>query len=297
MVVLKYLTLKLFNTLSFLWFTAANVYAFSLLFKKEKDIGIHPPGEKVKLGYGVGKETFLTPDPWVYSVLFLIHLTLAGSVAFAQWTDRGDEILAKRLTWRFSLLMLLSTVWTGTWITRHYNYSLAAALVVAMIASNVYWIIKREFRLEAAFDTKDQVFIHMPFSLFHGWTVFLLAINVFATFAPISAQSGVATAVFAVWTLAILTGLSVSYAISSLEGDLPGTIVITLGLVSIFFHQSHPLAHGANSDEANVVRWFAFAFSWISLMAVAKSLWGSVELWKASRDGAVRLEGAENEPC
>jgi hypothetical protein len=293
MVVAKYLTLKLFNALSFLWFTAANIYVFALLFKKHKQVGTNPPDDKIELGYGIGKETFLTPSPWVYSALFLIHISLAGTVAFSQWTDRGDEILVKRLTWRFSTLMLLSTVWTGTWVTQHYAWSLVAAAVVAMIASNIYAIIKREFRLESGFDFKDQLFIHMPFSIFHGWTTFILGVNIFATFAPISARSGVTEAVTAIWILAVLTGLSAGYAFATTEGDISGTAMITFGLFAIFIHQSHAIDHGANPDVANVVRWFAFAFAWISLMTTAKSLWGHNQVYQTSA-GVIRLEESDD---
>jgi hypothetical protein len=90
------LTLQLLNVLTFLWFTAANVFAFSLSFGMRDRVGIDPP-DQYKYGYGVGKETYLTPSPWIYVALFLVHILFAGTVAFAQWTDRGRDIVVGAL--------------------------------------------------------------------------------------------------------------------------------------------------------------------------------------------------------
>lgn len=92
----SYLTLQLLNVFTFLWFTAANVFAFSLSFGLRDPTGIDPP-DQYKYGYGLGKETYLTPSPWIFVVLFLVHILFAGTVAFAQWTARGKDIVVGAL--------------------------------------------------------------------------------------------------------------------------------------------------------------------------------------------------------
>jgi hypothetical protein len=83
-----------------LWFTAANVYIlFIALVPHRGEVGIPSPPDEVKYGYGIGKETLLTPEPWIYGALFLIHLLFAGTTVFAQWTERGTEIVVDALGW------------------------------------------------------------------------------------------------------------------------------------------------------------------------------------------------------
>ena len=55
------------------------------------------PADQWKYGYGIGKETYLTPAPWIYIILVLVHVLFAGTVAFAQWTDRGKDIVVGAL--------------------------------------------------------------------------------------------------------------------------------------------------------------------------------------------------------
>lgn len=92
----SYFTLQLLNVLTFLWFTAANVFAFSLSFGLRDYTGMDP-ADQWKYGYGIGKETYLTPAPWIYIILVLVHVLFAGTVAFAQWTDRGKDIVVGAL--------------------------------------------------------------------------------------------------------------------------------------------------------------------------------------------------------
>lgn len=52
-----------------------------------------------RYGFGVGPRTLLTPAPWVFALLFAVHVLFAGTTAFVQWTERGKEIVVKGLTW------------------------------------------------------------------------------------------------------------------------------------------------------------------------------------------------------
>lgn len=93
----SFFTLQTLNVLTYLWFTAANVFAFSLSFGLRNYTGIDPP-DQYKYGYGIGKETYLTPAPWIFVVLFLVHILFAGTVVFAQWTDKGRDIIVGGLS-------------------------------------------------------------------------------------------------------------------------------------------------------------------------------------------------------
>jgi len=280
----SYLTLQLLNILTFLWFTAANVFAFSLSFGL-RDHNKIDPTDQWKYGYGIGKETYLTPAPWIYVVLFLVHILFAGTVAFAQWTDRGRDIVVGALNFRWPALMVLSTFWTGTWLRQWYFTSWVFALVVSALAAHTHRIVKSRYRLENELDVKDEVFIHLPFGLYHGWTVLILAINTFAAFGPISLTAGLASKIIAVFILAIISGMAHHAAFSSRSGDIPTTFILALGQFAIFAHQ----INRRNSNSQHLVAWFAFSFGIVSVWAIAKSIYGTVDVVRHGA-GVVRLE-------
>ncbi|KIJ42417.1 hypothetical protein M422DRAFT_48255 [Sphaerobolus stellatus SS14] len=283
----SYFTLQLLNVLTYLWFTAANVFAFSLSFGLRNPIDIDPP-DQYKYGYGLGKETYLTPSPWIYGVLFLIHILFAGTVAFAQWTDRGKDIVVGSLNFRWPLLMVLSTVWTGTWLRQWYVWSWLFSIAVTGLAIHTNRVVKRNYRLENELDVKDEIFIHVPFSLFEGWAILTLAVNTFAAFAPISLGAGLASKIFAVWILAAISGMAHLSAFSTRAGDIPSTLILTLGQFAIFAHQ----ISRSSANSRHVIAWFAFSFGIVSVWALAKSVWGTVDVVR-NGSGAVRLEEDE----
>jgi len=283
----SYLTLQVLNVLTYLWFTAANVFAFTLAFGLRDRTGIDPP-EQYKYGYGLGKETYLTPAPWIFGVLFLVHILFGGTVAFAQWTDRGRDIVVGALSFRWPLLMVLSTFWTGLWLRQLYVWSWLFAIGVVVLSVHTNRIVKRRYRLENEIDVKDELFIHFPFSLFEGWTILMLAVNTFAAFAPISLSSGLASVIISVWILAIISGMAHLSAFSSRTGDLGVTLILALGQFAIFAHQ----IKRRDTNRQHLVAWFAFSFGIVSVWAFAKSLWGTVHLLRHG-PGTIRLEEEE----
>lgn len=82
--------IQLLNLFLFLWYTAANLFIFSLAINVEK-------GTPPTYGYGLGRETYLTPSPWIFGVLFAIHLLFAGTILYTQWTEKGNELVIEGL--------------------------------------------------------------------------------------------------------------------------------------------------------------------------------------------------------
>jgi len=264
----NFFTLQTLNILTYLWFTAANVFAFTLSFGWRDHTDIDPP-DQWKYGYGIGKETYLTPSPWIYAVLFVVHILFAGTLAFAQWSEKGRDILIGGLSYRWPVLMVLSTFWTGTWLRQWYYTSWILAVAVAILAIETSRTIKRRYRLEYELDTKEEVFVHTPFSLFEGWAIFILAVNTFAAFASVSLFSGLTTRIFAVWFFAILAGFAYLAAFSYTTGDVPLTFMLVLGQFAIFSHQ----ITRDNTNHQHLIAWFVFAFAIISVWALAYSVW------------------------
>ncbi|KAG8848861.1 hypothetical protein FRB96_000993 [Tulasnella sp. 330] len=280
----------LLNTFLFLWYTAANVFIFSLAFNIDADI-------PRRYGYGLGKPGYLTPSPWIFGVLFIIHLMFAGTILYTQWTEKGNEIVIEELGLQFPLLLVLSTLWAGTWARQLPIPSFIFAVLVCLVSSNIFLRLKRGYPLAADSEMQERALVHIPFSLYHGWTVFILIVNSFTSFGPTWFHSGPVARFFAIWLLATLCGVSVSYAVATKGGDIAGAGVITLGLFAIFFESHH--------YQPEWMHWATFVLAFISLGAVVKS---AVEMsynipriqkaWQIMRQGKpqVALEFKSNVP-
>ncbi|KAF8484306.1 hypothetical protein JB92DRAFT_1599467 [Gautieria morchelliformis] len=279
----SHFTLRLLNILAFLWFTAVNGFAFAL------SLGLVGRSEPSDPGYGSGinKETYLKPEPWIDLVLLLMNILFVGTV-FAQWTDKGRDIAVGALSFRWPLLMVSSTLWIGAWLKKSYIASWICSLVVAVLADHTNRIVRRRYRLEYELNFKDELFIYAPFSVFHGWAICVFAANSFATFFPTSAAAGLASKMIAVWALAALSGVAHLAAFSTRSGDIPLSLTVALWQYSIFVHQ----IHGHNTNSRHLVAWFAFGFSIVTVGAVAKSVWGTVDVIRHGA-GAVRLDDEE----
>jgi len=131
----------------------------------------------------------------------------------------------------------------------------------------------------------DELFVHLPFSLYHGWTTVLVILTAFAAFGVDATQKppNAWTKVFVFLALFFLEATSATYAFSSPEGDLPASIAIAFSLFAIFAHQR----------SSAFIHWSALAFSILALVWVIKGVWG---LTVKVRGGNIRLEDEERGP-
>jgi hypothetical protein len=88
----------------------------------------------------------------------------------------------------------------------------------------------------------NPVFVHLPFSLYHGWTTVLVVVTAFEAFGvnALEKPAGIATEVFAFLAFFFLESTSVAYAYSSPEGDIAGAIAISWSLWAIFARKRPP---------------------------------------------------------
>jgi len=281
MAISEYLTYQLFNTLFFLWFTAENFFVFTLSLGLRDPSSVDP--DYPRYGFGVGRRTLLTPSPWAFAILFVVHLLFAGTTVFVQWTERGKDIVIRGLKWRWSALMLSSIVWTAAWVRQWYVFAWFASVVVSLLAAHTYLTVKKQFRSVSGFDWRDELFIYLPFALYDGWALFILVVSTFAAFAPNALDSGVGTQIAAIWLLTILAGTAQSHAFLTAGGNVPGNIAVAWGIFAIF----------ANQVVASV-KWASLALGIISIFAAAKSVYSLSEDIRAGvGGGAIRLP-AEN---
>jgi len=230
--------------------------------------------------YGHGKVTYITPSSWAFLIWSLIHLLLLGTI-FYQFTPEGKKVIIDGISWRFALLGILNAAYVNLWSTQHYAVAFIIALFVSSAVTHVYYIIKK---CHTPSNNLEELFIHLPFSLWHGWTTILVILTAFEAFGVNAAKHhpGVWTKVFVFLALFFFEGTAAAYAFATPEGDLPAAIAITWSLFAIFDHQRDPFIH-----------WSALAFALLSLVWVLKGALGLVSTW---RRGDIVLEDEERAP-
>ncbi|KIY64329.1 hypothetical protein CYLTODRAFT_493224 [Cylindrobasidium torrendii FP15055 ss-10] len=255
--------LKIVNLLTYFLFLGSNLYTIAA----PRSI------------YYTGKETYITPAPWAFLIWSLVHLLLLGTVIY-QFFPGGKAVIIDGISWRFPLLGVLNAIYVNLWASHHFIVAFIFALLVSSCVTHIYYVVKKYHSSQSA---ADEVFVHLPFSLYHGWTTVLVLLTAFEAFGNNAAtqKAGIWTKVFVFLALFFLEGTAATYAFSSKEGDLPASISIAWALWAIFAHQR----------SSGFIHWSALVFAVLSLAWVVKGAFS--RNWK--RGGGVHLDG-ERDP-
>jgi len=258
------LLLKITNVVVYFAFLGSNIYTVA-----------GPEGV-----YRSGKETYFTPAPYAFAIWSLIHLLLLGYIVY-QFTENGRKTIIDGIGWRFPLLAVLNVVYVNVWTKGHYIIAFIFALLVSSTVSHIYYVVKK---YHAGEQINDELWVHLPFSLYHGWTTVLVVVTGFEAFGVNAAthHAGIFTKVFVFLGLLFLEATAAAYAFQSTEGDVAASIAITWSLFAIFEHQR----------SSAFVHWAALGFAVLSLFSVVKSLYGLV----TGRRGTSVLHDEERAP-
>lgn len=259
--------LKVVNVIVYILFLGSNAYTI-----------ISPKS----IYYG-GKETYFTPASWAFGIWSLIHLLLLGTIVY-QFFPHGKRVIVDGIGWRFPLLAVLTAVYVWLWAKHHYIIAFIFSLLVSSAVSHIYYIVKRRHSPESL---NDELWVHLPFSLYHGWTTVLVILTAFEAFGvnAHTHHAGVFTKVFVFLGLLFLEATSAAYAFSSPEGDLAASIAIAWSLFAIFAHQR----------SSAFIHWSALAFALLSLFWILKSLYGHFVGYRSRRRGGI-LDDPERAP-
>ncbi|WWC65292.1 uncharacterized protein I303_107909 [Kwoniella dejecticola CBS 10117] len=211
--------------------------------------------------YGSSKVTYITPSYYAFYVWSLIHLLLLGTIIF-QFTSRGKSIIVDSISWRFALLGIFNSVYIFFWSRHWYILAFVLSLLVSATVSQIYYVVKRDHSDKESLG--EEAFVHLPFSLYHGWTIVLVVLSLFEAFGvnAHTHKAGIWTKIFVFLAFVFLETTAAAYAFASKEGDAAGAAAITWALFAIFIHQT----------SSKFIHWSAFAFFLLSLLAIIKSL-------------------------
>ncbi|KAI7872519.1 hypothetical protein BDF14DRAFT_1754297 [Spinellus fusiger] len=228
---------KVANVLVYLFFLSATVYS----------VVAPPPNDEVSHG----SWTYITPSFWIAYVWTAIHFLLGGFVIY-QWFEPAHDVALHVVGWHFVISVLLSTAWLALLKSGH---SIIALVFVLLTASSVSFVFYRLKNLAASGNIYDKVFIHAPFSLWHGWIVFFAVVNVFQAFTGVSAEGpSVFLRILVLFGILFLTSTAIGYVEYKKEkGDLTGAFVIGLGLVAVFTNQTDAWIHWGALTAAIIV--------------------------------------------
>ncbi|KAL5496071.1 hypothetical protein ACEPAH_3164 [Sanghuangporus vaninii] len=238
--------LKIINVIVYFLLLGSNIYSVA-----------GPEG-----GYWSGKETYFTPASYAFSIWSLIHLLLFGAIIY-QFFPAGKRVIIDGISYRFPLLGVLNAIYINVWVKQYYIVAFIFALLVSSTVTHIYYIVRRYHASES---WADELFIHLPFSLYHGWTTVLVVVSAFEAFGvnALNHHPGHWTKAFVFLGLFFLEATAATYAFSAPEGDLGGSIAIAWSLFAIFEHQR----------SSAFIHWSALAFACLSLFWIAKSLFG-----------------------
>ncbi|KAJ7647587.1 hypothetical protein FB45DRAFT_893845 [Roridomyces roridus] len=254
--------LKVVNVLAYFLFLGSNAYSVA------------------GGAYGLGRESYFTPAPWAFAIWSLIHLLLLGTIIY-QFFDSGKGVIIDGISWRLPLLAVLQSIYVNVWIKEHYIVAFVFSLFVSSAVTHIYYVVKKYHVADSA---ADEILIHLPFSLYHGWSTFLVVLTAFQAFGVDAAAkpAGIWTKVFVFLALFFLEGTAATYSFSTAEGDLPASVAIAWALFAVFAHQT----------RSSFVHWSALAFAILSIVWVLKGAYG---LFVKTR-GGVRLHDEERAP-
>ncbi|KAF9037463.1 hypothetical protein BJ165DRAFT_1353298 [Panaeolus papilionaceus] len=224
-----------------------------------------------------GEETYVTPAPWAFLIWFVtvIHSLLFGTLIY-QFFPRGKEIIVDGIAWRFSCLAILNAIYSTFWATHHTYWALLFACFVTAEVTHIYTVIKKDHPSQTFF---EELFVHLPFSLYHGWTTVLLVISAFDAFGVkrLDHSPGVWTKIFVLCAFMFLNATAAAYA-SPVKGgpDIPAAVAICWSLWAIYVQQTR--------TASEFVHWTALVYAIISLSWIIN---GAVVLVKEGGRGVV----------
>ncbi|GAA6060239.1 hypothetical protein JCM10212_003479 [Sporobolomyces blumeae] len=252
-----HLLLKVVNVLAFLFLFSSNLYG-----------GLSP--------HGTGRETAFTPASYVFWTWTLIDFLLLGYVVYQFFDPSHDAIHG--VGYRFALVGILNSIFIHVFVTRHYIVAFIFALLVASTVSTVYYTLAANYPPKGL---ADVLFVHLPFSLWHAWSIVTVLISAFALFTHAGhyTHPSVLTRILVCVALAFLAVTSVGYAFRSRSGDLAGAVVLAWTIYGVFDHQVDKTIH-----------WFALVAFVVSLVAIVKSLYFTF----VARDNGISL-GSDSE--
>ncbi|CAG8468168.1 3699_t:CDS:2, partial [Cetraspora pellucida] len=157
--------------------------------------------------------------------------------------------------WHFVGVSLLNTLWLALWDDDLLFLSWIVILIVACQITHIYRTLHEHHQPEGWL---DNLFIHLPFTLYHAWIVIVAVLTTFATITPEKTYHNVTTdgtttqvadSPAIIVQLVVILGLifleTTAVAYIEKKEDYAGAGVIAWTLYGIWCGQEDPVIHWA----------------------------------------------------
>ncbi|MGB1254534.1 MAG: TspO/MBR family protein [Thiolinea sp.] len=110
--------------------------------------------------------SLFTPASFTFAIWGVIYLALAGFVIYQALPAQRNNALVARISQLFILSCVANIAWIFCWHYGQLALSLAVMLAILFILVTIYRVLGIANRPASL---KEQVFLHLPFSLYTGW--------------------------------------------------------------------------------------------------------------------------------
>jgi len=211
----------------YLWFLSATVYDV---------VGPAPSDDTAQKHL-----TYITPAFWVNYAWTAVHTLLGGFIIY-QWFEPAHDGTVHGVGWHFVISTALNSIWFSLWSNGRIILAFIAILFTVSSVSFVFYNLEKNHPASNWF---DRLFIHAPFSIWHGYIVLIATVNLFAIFTSVQ-EDGPDTLhiLLAEVALLFLTSTAIGYVeYKHKKGDVVGSLVISYGLFAIFAEQQSTIIH------------------------------------------------------
>jgi hypothetical protein len=155
--------LKFVNVVAYFFFLESNIYTI---------VSPQPI-------YGNIKQTYFTPALWAFLVWPVIHSLLLGTIVYQFTSAHAKAVVVDGISWGFPLLTISYGIFVIVWANHNHTIAFVLALFLFYIACNVSWTLKKEHPPKSM---GDQLFVHLPFSVWLAWTAVIVFLTAFEAF-------------------------------------------------------------------------------------------------------------------
>ncbi|CAG8735771.1 16155_t:CDS:2 [Cetraspora pellucida] len=170
----RYILINVSNILAFLFLLADNVYSY-----------MEPKNERNP--YLQAHLTYISPAVFTFYMWIPIQILLGGFVIYQFYPQAEEHVTT--INWNFVGIVALNCLWLNLWQRDMISLSWIAILIMVFQLSYIYYILEFTYQPYEHTDEPldvilDIAFVHLPFSLYHSWSIVLLAITTFTIFMP-----------------------------------------------------------------------------------------------------------------
>lgn len=126
--------------------------------------------------FGSVKQTYFTPASSVFFIWPIIHVLLFGTVIYQFTSPQAKAVVIDGISWRLPFLLFINTFLFISWDKRDFVTAFVLSPIATLVAWRIYLTV-REIRSPGSWG--DELFVHLPFSMWHAWTNVVVLLTAF----------------------------------------------------------------------------------------------------------------------